>query len=99
MTVAAVALLMLVAAGLLYQTAGAKRTARRVVCPGTLIDIGGRRLHVVTAGTGAPAVVFESGIAASSLSWAHVLPEIAKITRACAYDRAGLAWSDTDPRV
>jgi pimeloyl-ACP methyl ester carboxylesterase len=39
-------------------------------------------------------VVFESGIAASSLSWALVQPEIAKFTRACAYDRAGLAWSD-----
>jgi pimeloyl-ACP methyl ester carboxylesterase len=52
---------------------------------------------VVTAGRGAPAVVFEAGIAASSLSWAHVLPEIAKTTRACAYDRAGLAWSDPCP--
>ncbi len=98
MTVAAVALLALVSAGLLYQTVGARRSARRVVCPGAFIDVGGRRLHVVTAGSGAPAVVFESGIAASSVSWAHVLPEIARITRTCAYDRAGLAWSDTDPR-
>jgi pimeloyl-ACP methyl ester carboxylesterase len=39
-------------------------------------------------------VLFESGIAASSLSWAAVQPEIAKFTRVCAYDRAGLAWSD-----
>ena len=39
-------------------------------------------------------VLFEAGIAASSLSWALVQPEIAKFTRACAYDRAGLAWSD-----
>jgi pimeloyl-ACP methyl ester carboxylesterase len=39
-------------------------------------------------------VVLESGIAASSLSWARVQPEIATFTRVCAYDRAGLAWSD-----
>jgi len=39
-------------------------------------------------------VLFEAGIAASSLSWALVQPEIAKFTRVCAYDRAGLAWSD-----
>jgi pimeloyl-ACP methyl ester carboxylesterase len=39
-------------------------------------------------------VLLESGIAASSLSWAVVQPEIAKFTRVCAYDRAGLAWSD-----
>jgi pimeloyl-ACP methyl ester carboxylesterase len=39
-------------------------------------------------------VLLESGIAASSLSWAIVQPEIAGFTRVCAYDRAGLAWSD-----
>lgn len=38
--------------------------------------------------------MLESGIAASSLSWAMVQPEIARFTRVCAYDRAGLAWSD-----
>jgi len=94
MMVLAIALLALASAGVLYQTIGARRSARLYVCPGTLIDIGGRRLHVVTAGVGAPAVVFEAGIAASSLSWTPVFPEIANLTRACAYDRAGLAWSD-----
>ena len=39
-------------------------------------------------------VLLESGIAASSLSWTVVQPEIAKFTHVCAYDRAGLAWSD-----
>jgi pimeloyl-ACP methyl ester carboxylesterase len=39
-------------------------------------------------------VLLESGIAASSLSWARVQPAIAQFTEACAYDRAGLAWSD-----
>ena len=46
-------------------------------------------------------MLFESGIAASSLSWAVVQPAIARFTRACAYDRAGLGWSDaaTSPRT
>jgi pimeloyl-ACP methyl ester carboxylesterase len=39
-------------------------------------------------------VFLESGIAASSLSWAVVQPAIARFTRVCAYDRAGLGWSD-----
>jgi pimeloyl-ACP methyl ester carboxylesterase len=43
-------------------------------------------------------VLLESGIAASSLSWAVVQPEIAAFTRVCAYDRAGLAWSDAPSR-
>ena len=39
-------------------------------------------------------MLLESGIAASSLSWSLVQSEIAGYTRVCAYDRAGLAWSD-----
>jgi pimeloyl-ACP methyl ester carboxylesterase len=71
--------------------------ARRVRPPGQFVDAGAHRLHVVTRGEGSPAVLLESGIAASSLSWARVQPELAKFTRACAYDRAGLAWSETAP--
>ena len=41
-----------------------------------------------------PAVVLEAGIAASSVSWSLVQPEIARFTRVCSYDRAGLAWSE-----
>jgi pimeloyl-ACP methyl ester carboxylesterase len=70
---------------------------RSVRPPGQFVDAGAHRLHVVTRGEGGPAVLLESGIAASSLSWAKVQPELAKFTRACAYDRAGLAWSETAP--
>ena len=69
--------------------------------PGRLIDIGGHRLHVASAGEGSPPVLLESGIAASSLSWAVVQPAIAAFTRVHAYDRAGLGWSDvpSSPRT
>lgn len=98
MVIAALAVLALAGTGVLYQQLGARRGALRCPAPGTLIDAGSRRLHVVSAGSGAPAVLFEAGIAASSVSWSHVLPKVATMVRACAYDRAGLAWSDTDPR-
>ncbi|HSV02854.1 MAG TPA: alpha/beta fold hydrolase [Phenylobacterium sp.] len=69
--------------------------------PGQLIDIGGRRLHVVAAGEGAPAVVLESGGGggASVQDW-PVLRRVARFARCLAYDRAGLGWSDppTAPR-
>lgn len=84
----------LVVAGLVYQLLGAARGRRLFGAPGAFIDVGGHRLHVVCKGDGAPLVIFESGIAASSLSWAAVQPRIAAFTGACAYDRAGLAWSD-----
>jgi pimeloyl-ACP methyl ester carboxylesterase len=80
--------------GVLYQQIGVRRERRRFAPPGTLIDVGGHRLHVKCAGSGNPVVLLESGIAASSLSWARVQPEIATFTRVCAYDRAGFGWSD-----
>lgn len=84
----------LLAVGALYQGIVARRHRRQFTPPGQLIDVGGHRLHVICRGSGSPVVLLESGIAASSLSWAVVQPEIAKFTRVCAYDRAGLAWSD-----
>jgi pimeloyl-ACP methyl ester carboxylesterase len=84
----------LVAAGLLYQQFGIRRHRRELTPPGLLVDVGGHRLHTVCAGNGNPAVLLESGIAASSLSWTVVLPAVAKFTRVCAYDRAGFGWSD-----
>jgi len=39
--------------------------------------------------------VFESGLDLfGSLSWAKVRDAVAKFTRACAYSRAGIIWSD-----
>lgn len=60
---------------------------------GSLIDIGCCRLHLSQQGTGSPAVILESGIAATSLSWSYVQPRVADFTRVCSYDRAGLGFS------
>jgi pimeloyl-ACP methyl ester carboxylesterase len=84
----------LVAAGVLYQRLGLMRHRRQFAPPGLLIDVGGHRLHATCRGAGAPIVIFESGIAASSLSWTLVEPTVATFTRVCAYDRAGLGWSE-----
>jgi pimeloyl-ACP methyl ester carboxylesterase len=82
-------------AGAAYQAAAAAKDARRFPPPGRLVDLGlGRHLHAHCSGHGEPAVVLESGIAASSLSWTLVQPRVAQLTRVCSYDRAGLGWSD-----
>ena len=81
------------AAGVLYQVIGSRLDEHRYPAPGVMIAVEGQRLHVRCEGDGQPVVLFESGIAASSLSWVHVLREVAAFTRACTYDRAGLGWS------
>jgi pimeloyl-ACP methyl ester carboxylesterase len=87
------AAVLVLGAGALYQVIGSRTDAARFAPPGVMIDVGRQRLHVVCAGNGNPAVVFESGIAASSLNWTPVVREVGAFTRACAYDRAGLGWS------
>jgi pimeloyl-ACP methyl ester carboxylesterase len=65
--------------------------------PGRLVDIGGYRLHVDCTGSGTPTVILEAGLGDFGLSWSEVQPALAKSTRVCSYDRAGLGWSDAGP--
>lgn len=82
-------------AGAIYEQIGRQQAARDFPPPGQLVDIGGRRLHIDCRGSGSPTVVFESGLDINgSLSWSLVHPKIAETTRACAYSRAGILWSD-----
>lgn len=59
----------------------------------------GRRLNLHCAGTGSPTVVFESGLGVPISNWGFVQPAIALQTRTCAYDRAGLGFSDAATRA
>jgi pimeloyl-ACP methyl ester carboxylesterase len=65
--------------------------------PGRLVDIGGFRLHLHCSGSGSPAVVMDAALGGSSISWSLIQPDIASVTRACSYDRAGFGWSDAGP--
>jgi pimeloyl-ACP methyl ester carboxylesterase len=62
--------------------------------PGSLIDVGGYRLHLNCRGAGTPVVVMEAGAGNGAESWALVSPAVANMTRVCVYDRAGFGWSD-----
>ncbi|MBI1872485.1 MAG: alpha/beta hydrolase [Acidobacteria bacterium] len=94
MLVLSLVALSLLPAGLLYQAVASAADRRRYPPPGILIDIGTRRLHCRCEGSGSPPVIFESGVAASSINWTLVQAEVGRLTRTCSYDRAGLAWSD-----
>jgi pimeloyl-ACP methyl ester carboxylesterase len=48
-------------------------------------------------GHGSPTVILEGGLEASTIVWRKVHAELAKTTRACAYDRAGYGFSDPGP--
>lgn len=66
--------------------------------PGQLVDIGGRKLNLYCSGSGPVTVVFDAYGTGAGSSWHAVQPHIARRTRACVYDRAGLGFSDPSPR-
>ena len=65
--------------------------------PGRMVDVGGYRLHLVCLGEGAPTVVLDAGMSDAWVPWSKVQPELAKRTRVCSYDRAGIGYSDPGP--
>ncbi|MBN9658918.1 MAG: alpha/beta fold hydrolase [Acidobacteria bacterium] len=85
----AVVVLLLPAAGLLYQAIGVRRDAARFPCPGRIVN----GLHIHQTGSGGPTVILEAGIAASSVSWRLVQEPLSRAFTVASYDRAGLAWS------
>ena len=83
--------------GVAYQGIATMVDAHRYPPPGRLVDVGGYRLHVYCTGSGRPTVVLDALFPGTVSNWAWVQPQIARTTRVCAYDRAGLGWSDRGP--
>jgi pimeloyl-ACP methyl ester carboxylesterase len=95
---AAVAFAVAGAASFTYQRLAEASDRRRFPPPGRLVDIGGRRFHLVEMGDRAPAVVIIPALADNVLQWLPIAEECAGETRVCVYDRAEIGWSDPPPR-
>ncbi len=88
-------LILIVIVGAIYEALGRRAAARDFPPPGKRVDIGGRSIHIDCRGSGSPTVVFEAGLGSGgSVEWSLVHDQVARVTRACAYDRAGIMWSD-----
>jgi pimeloyl-ACP methyl ester carboxylesterase len=91
-------ILVLMLVGVVYQFVATKIDERKYPPPGSLVDVGGYRLHLNCMGEGTPTVVMDAGLGGGSLDWSTVQLEVAKFARVCSYDRAGVAWSDAGPQ-
>jgi pimeloyl-ACP methyl ester carboxylesterase len=65
--------------------------------PGAFYTVDGHRMRIDCTGSGSPTIVLESGLGNDALIWGAVQPALSKTTRVCAYDRAGLGWSEPAP--
>lgn len=88
-------------AGFVYENISEARDRRFHPMPGKLVNVSGTKMHIDCAGQGSPTVILESGLGDTYISWRKVQPEIAKFSRVCSYDRAGLGYSDptSEPRT
>ncbi len=90
-------LILLACTGALYQWIAGTLDRRSNPPPGRFVEVDGLRMHLVCMGQGSPTVILDSGLSDTWLHWYKVQPEVAKLARVCAYDRAGLGWSDPRP--
>lgn len=67
--------------------------------PGVLVDIGGHKLHLRCVGpsSGRPTIILKAGGGGFSRDWSLVQDLLSPRVRSCAYDRAGLGWSEPGP--
>lgn len=64
---------------------------------GQMVEVDGHKMHIHCLGEGSPTVILAAGLDDFSIFWSQVQPEVAKVTRVCSYDRAGLGWSESGP--
>jgi pimeloyl-ACP methyl ester carboxylesterase len=88
------------ATGASYQAIATARDQQTYPPPGRMVDVGGYHLHLYCIGAnlnGRPTVILEQSGGGFALNWFLVQPQVANVTRVCAYDRAGLGWSEPGP--
>jgi pimeloyl-ACP methyl ester carboxylesterase len=92
-----VVLFALAVAGAIYQAIATMRAERAYPPPGEMVDVGGYSLHINCVGQGSPTVVLDAGSGGFSAQWVRVQREVSGTIRVCAYDRAGMGWSEMGP--
>src|SRR5215211_1955838 len=90
-------LLALAVIGAIYQAIATQIDQRTYSPPGEMVDVGTHSLHINCLGEGSPTVILEAANLGMSPHWVRVQQQLAQTTRVCAYDRAGMGWSERGP--
>jgi pimeloyl-ACP methyl ester carboxylesterase len=81
------------AGGWTYQRIAERLDNERYRPPGSLHLVDGRPMHIHCQGSGSPTILIEQGIGGPSIDWNQINEQMARITRVCDYDRAGMGYS------
>jgi len=81
-----------------YQSYAMALDRRRYPPPGDLVDIGGRKLHLlITPGAGPPLVIV-TALGTPAIDWLSIQRALATDVPVVLYDRGGIGWSDPGGR-
>jgi len=91
---ALILLLGLIVVGAIYQAVASEKESKTYKPLDQMVDVDGLQMRLDCRGSGNPTVVLETGAGMYSIAWLRIQDDVAKFTRVCSYDRAGLGWSD-----
>ena len=81
--------------GFLYQSLSQSSDLQRWPAPGRLVEVDGALMHIYCQGTGSPTAILEQGTGSYYSHWGDLVGQLAAETRVCAYDRAGMGYSES----
>ncbi|HEX2994041.1 MAG TPA: alpha/beta hydrolase [Anaerolineales bacterium] len=90
-------LAVLYSAGMVYETRAETADRERFSPAGRLVDVNGRAMHIYCIGErapGQPVIILEAGLGDHLYSWSSLQTKVSGFARVCAYDRAGMGWSE-----
>jgi pimeloyl-ACP methyl ester carboxylesterase len=82
-------------AGAIYQQVGAALDARYAPPDSQMVAVDDHMVHVACMGRGPRSFVLDAGLSGWSFEWFRLQPLLAKLGRACAFDRPGMGWSES----
>lgn len=89
--------------GVVYQLIATSSDATRYPAPGTLVEAGGYKLHLLvkpttgSAKVDTPTVIIDAGLGIPSTYYTRLQDEIASFAQVVIYDRAGMGYSKDAP--
>ena len=91
------ALAVLYGVGMVYEVRAEAADRERYSPLGRMVNVNGRIQHIHCIGErapGQPVIILEAGLGDHLYSWYSLQTEVSGFARVCAYDRAGMGWSE-----
>lgn len=92
----------IVICGALYQFISTKIDEYKYPPFGELIEVDGHKMHIYKTGpknySKGPTVILDMGLGGNLLYWHYVQSKVSNIAQVVSYDRAGLGWSEENPK-